>query len=86
MLRILESTQTNRPGTVTDNSDFLSVRQAAEIKGCSRQTIYNAIERGDLNGAKVGTYHVVQQDGAFQAFEVSRKHDPRRNPLKKDEE
>lgn len=59
---------------MTDSNEFLSVRQAAEAKGCSRQTIYNAIERGDLNGSRVGTYRVVLRDDAFERWEVKEKY------------
>lgn len=56
------------------SDNFLSVRQAAEIKGCSRQTIYNALNRGDLNGTRVGTYRVVLQDAAFECWTVEVKY------------
>lgn len=66
--------------------DVLSVPVAAEEKDCSRQTIYNALDRGALNGLRTGNTRLVIRDEAYQAFQVKRKHDPRRNPLTSEED
>ena len=54
----------------------LSVPVAADEKGCSRQTIYNALDRGALNELRTGKTRLVIRDKAYDAFEVKRKHDP----------
>lgn len=54
--------------------DLLSVSQAAEIKDCHRMTIYNALDRGDLNEYRAGNTRLVVRDNAFEAWEVKVKH------------
>lgn len=61
------------------SENFISVRQAAEIKDCSRQTIYNALDRGDLNGFHAGGFRLVRRDGAFEAWKVKVKHREKKN-------
>lgn len=46
------------------------VAEAARAKGCTRQTVYNAIERGDLNGVRVGGSRLVMLDEKFDAYQV----------------
>lgn len=47
---------------------FKSVPEAAESKGCSQQTIINAIKRGDLNGEKEGGRWKVKNDWLYYIF------------------
>jgi len=56
--------------------DVLSVPVAAAEKRCSRQTIYNALDRGALNELRTGKTRLVLRDEAYDEFEVKRKHDP----------
>jgi hypothetical protein len=49
--------------------DVLPVSDAAEAKGCTGQTIRNAIERGELNAVRPGPRAtLVVQDAAFGAY------------------
>ena len=45
--------------------ELLSATEAAARKGCSRQTIGNAIRRGEINGTKVGPAWAVLDDDAL---------------------
>ena len=54
-----------------DTSDALiPVSEAAQRKGCTRQTIYNALERGDLTGRIFNTMRLVVVNEAFEAWSV----------------
>jgi len=48
----------------------LPVSEAARRKGCSTQTIYNALERGDLNevGFPGSSTRLVAVDEAFESW------------------
>lgn len=47
-----------------------TVTGAAREKGCSRQAIYNAIERGDLNIVPLGGLSMVARDEKYRAYHV----------------
>jgi excisionase family DNA binding protein len=51
-----------------DPEDLITVSDAAEAKGCSRTTIYRALNDGRLNGVEVGDRQVVVRDAAFKDF------------------
>lgn len=53
--------------------DILSVPAAAEEKGCSRQTIYNALDRGALNELRTGKTRLVVRDETYERWEVEAK-------------
>lgn len=44
--------------------------EAARLKGCTRQAIYNAVERGALTGVRVGTSRLVALDAKWEAYAV----------------
>lgn len=49
--------------------DLLPVSDAAEAKGCTGQTIRNAIERGELNAVRPGPRAtLVVRDAAFRRY------------------
>ncbi|PAP78018.1 helix-turn-helix domain-containing protein [Rubrivirga marina] len=50
--------------------DLITTTEAARRKGCSRQTIVDAIGRGEIEGSKVGPVWVVSDDTALAAWEV----------------
>ena len=50
--------------------ELITTTEAARRKGCSRQTIVDAIGRGEINGSKVGPVWAVADDGALAAWEV----------------
>lgn len=54
-------------------ADVLSVPAAAEEKGCSRQTIYNALDRGALNELRTGKTRLVVRDEAYDRWTVETK-------------
>jgi excisionase family DNA binding protein len=45
-----------------------TVSEAAEKKNCGRNTIYRAVERGELNTAEVGKQRMILLDEHFEAF------------------
>ena len=49
--------------------DLISTTEAAERKGVTRQTVANAINRGVLNGQKIGHSIVVMVDKTFEKWE-----------------
>ena len=51
-------------------TDFITTADAADRKGCTRQAIINAIERGDLNATRLGRAWAVADDDALAAYEV----------------
>lgn len=51
-------------------ANVLTVTQAAQEKGCTRQAIYNAIEREDLNTLQLGSLITVVRDNLYQSFEI----------------
>lgn len=54
--------------------DVISAPKAAEEKGCSRQTIYNALDRGALNEHRTGKTRLVIEDELYDEWEVKAKH------------
>lgn len=48
----------------------IPVTEAAEEKDCSRQTIHNAVDRGDLNEVRAGHYVLIVRDEKYEAFQV----------------
>ncbi|WP_412070404.1 hypothetical protein [Rubrivirga sp. IMCC43871] len=50
--------------------DLITTTEAATRKGCTRQAIINAIERGDLNASKLGPVWAVVDDAALAAYAV----------------
>jgi predicted DNA-binding protein YlxM (UPF0122 family) len=55
-------------------ADVLSVPAAADEKSCSRQTIYNALDRGALNELRTGKTRLVIRDEAYEEWEVEAKY------------
>lgn len=51
---------------------MLSTGQAADLKGCTRQTIRYALDTGRLNGEKVGKVRVILADKVFREWEPNR--------------
>lgn len=52
-----------------DPEDLITISEAADEIGCSRTTIYRALDDGRLNGAEVGDRQMVVRDQAFDVFE-----------------
>ena len=50
--------------------DQIPTSEAATRKGCTRQAIINAINRGELNGRKFGPVWAVADDEALAAWTV----------------
>lgn len=48
--------------------NVITITEIAREQKCSRQAIYNAIERGDLNAARLGTQTVVVKDAKHEAL------------------
>lgn len=42
--------------------DLLSVAETAELKGCSRQAVYDAMDAGKLTEKRVGSVRLVVED------------------------
>ncbi len=43
----------------------ISVTEAAEKKGCSRQAVHDAIKAGKIDSNKVGNFLIILVDGKF---------------------
>ena len=59
--------------TTSDSStqpNVLPVTEAARDKDCTPQAIYNAIDRGDLNGLRMGNHRLVVRDATYRSFEI----------------
>jgi excisionase family DNA binding protein len=52
-----------------DPENLITISEAAEEVGCSRTTVYRALEDGRLHGVEVGDRQMVVRDEAFSAFE-----------------
>ena len=50
--------------------NVLTVAETARQKGCTRQAVYNALDRGDLTEVKMGAQRLVAWDDAFRRYEV----------------
>jgi len=49
--------------------NVLPAAEVARRKGCTTQTVYNALSRGDLTDASVGTHRLVLLDAKFEQWE-----------------
>ncbi len=50
-------------------SKMISTTSAADLKGCSRQAITEAIQRGAIDGEKVGRNFVVRDNRKFEEWQ-----------------
>lgn len=50
-------------------SDLISFTDAAREIGCSRSTLYRAVEDGRLNDVEVSGRHMLVKDSAWEDFE-----------------
>jgi hypothetical protein len=50
-------------------STLISSTEAAGIKACTRQAIVDAVERGAIDGQKVGRSYMVRKNGKFEKWE-----------------
>ena len=50
--------------------NVIPATEAAREKGCSVQTVYNALDRGDLNGVRLGSHRLVMRDRKYSEFRV----------------
>lgn len=48
---------------------IISVKDAANSKGCSRQTIWNAIKKGDIDGTQIGRSYVIEANQKFEKWQ-----------------
>lgn len=53
---------------MTDVEDIISFSEAAEEKGCGRNTLYRAANDGRLNETKVGGRRMLIRDEAYESF------------------
>ena len=51
-------------------SNILTVPQAAQEKGCTRQAIYNALNRGHLTPVAMGTFTAIAKDEKYSDYAV----------------
>jgi hypothetical protein len=47
---------------------LISSNEAAQMKACTRQAILDAIERGAIDGQKVGRNFLVRKNGKFERW------------------
>jgi len=57
------------PRTAMDTDRLLSFTQAAEVKACSRTTLYRAADDGRLNAVTVGGRMMIVADETWAEFE-----------------
>lgn len=50
--------------------EIITTREAAARKGCTTQAIINAIERGEIEGRKLGHVWAVTDDATLAAWTV----------------
>ncbi len=50
--------------------NVITVTEAARQKDCTRQAVYNAIKRGDLNTTHLGSQTVIVKDKTYAGFNV----------------
>ncbi len=55
-----------------DKDKYLTVTKAAEIKGCSRNTIYQLIKRNKINTYKFAGKQFVVKDDVFLQAQINR--------------
>jgi hypothetical protein len=48
---------------------LISSNEAAQMKVCTRQAILDAIERGAIDGQKVGRNYLVRKNGKFERWQ-----------------
>jgi len=53
--------------------DVISFSDAAREKGCSRTTLYRAVDDGRLNDTEVGGRRMLIKDKAWKSFEPKLK-------------
>lgn len=53
--------------------DAITVSQAAEIKKCTRRTIYHMIEQKQINVRYVGRGYLVVNDDLFKSIQIGEK-------------
>jgi len=58
----------NRIHEWMSTNDLISVPEAAEIRGVSRQAVYQALDSGTLTERKAGTHRLVVVDDAFHEW------------------
>ncbi len=52
--------------------DIITVALAAEEKGCTRQGIYQSLDRGVLTEYRLGSTRLVVMDAKYAAYQVKR--------------
>ncbi len=50
--------------------NVLPASVAAREKGCTTQTIYNAVERGDLHEVRMGRHRLIIRDASYRKYQV----------------
>ena len=50
--------------------NVITADEAARRRGCTRQAIYNALDRGDLTEVKMGAQRLVAVNDAFAEYQV----------------
>ena len=50
--------------------NVITITEAAKQKSCTRQALYNAIKRGDLDAVSVGQYQMIVRDEKFKDFQI----------------
>jgi excisionase family DNA binding protein len=55
--------------------DYISTKEAAGRRGCSRQAIVDALNAGRLNGIRVGRVFLVADDAVLANFVARRPSD-----------
>lgn len=49
--------------------NVITVAEAATEKGCSRRTLYVALDRGDLNESRIGRARLIFKDEVYRAWQ-----------------
>jgi len=49
--------------------ELLTSQQAADLKGCARQTVHNAAGRGELRSVRIGRTLGIYADARFDAWQ-----------------
>ena len=52
--------------------EFVSTAEAAKRKECSPQSIWNAIQRGEINAHRIGRSYAVTVDKEFEDWQPNR--------------
>lgn len=48
--------------------ELISITEAAERKGCTRQAIFGAIKRGEVDAQRIGHVFIVSANEKFNAW------------------